>query len=702
MPPILAALGRIAGTLESVIGALKGMVGAAEQIVELGLYGAGGVTLKLAETVFSKIENAPFFKKFNVDFGSKYMTPFGTTLYWAEIQKQIYTANRQLGIAGQLSKTIEANTISAGTAALQYGFSEKEIVENYQDFIQEYGRNTIFSDDDLLRLTKINFAFGESFNGIFALTKLYGASIDSTYEFMNDLNKDIDRFGLNSKKVYADIKSNIRLIDQFNFKNGVKGLGDMVVQADRLGMKMEDIAGFGEKILNPEDAIDVSASLQMLGGEFAKLGDPFSLLYDANNDLEGLGDKLRDITKGMGALNKETGMVDLSSLEMRQLREFTKITGQSLQDVAQQAKLMRKEDLIGQALSPDLKKYGDIEKYVTKIAGMADFTGGVPKITIENQQKLVSDLTSADIEKLSQISVTPNGDSFSGLIASNQTIGDKMAIFSSEFTRAINKFEYIGNEISILNNLIAKGTDSLKSGAIGKTADVINQSKLGSMLSLDRVLSPALEGNMGDAMSAMWDNMDMGNAINTQVIDSLKNLLGPNSTASSLLQKVVDVESAMHEGIGVFGQWVAKFGGWVSKLTDTTSTIGKVAQFSTPTGLASMAKGYFNSPDSTSISTNTNTSYNTQEETLKLFKENEQARQTMEANLMLGSTSTLEVKAANASHKIEFSWNGKVYNVYDLFDDPKFVSMLRKDMGEVVANQLLSHYSNGGKNTQPH
>jgi hypothetical protein len=73
----------------------------------------------------------------------------------------------------------------------------------------------------------------------------------------------------------------------------------------------------------------------------------------------------------------------------------------------------------------------------------------------------------------------------------------------------------------------------------------------------------------------------------------------------------------------------------------------------------------------------------------------------MEKQLLQTSSSTLKVEAANSSHKIEFSWNGKVYNVYDLFDDPKFKEMLKKDMGEAMANNLLSHYSNGGKNTVP-
>lgn len=697
MPPILAALGRIMGSLEGAVTALQSVAGVMSQIVELGLYGAGGVTLKIAENIFSKIENAPFFKKFNVDFGSKYMTPFGTVLYWNEIQKQILTANRQLGIAGQLSKSIENNIISAGASSLQFGFAEKEIVENYKDFIDNYGRNAIFTDDDLQRITKVSFALGQSYNGIFALTRLYGQSVEETYDFLDVLNKRVDRFGLNSKKVFSDIQNNIRLIDKYNFKNGVKGLSDMVLQANRLGMKMEDIAGFADKVYNPEDAIDAAASLQMLGGEFAKLGDPFSLLYDANNDLAGLTDKLKEITRGMGALNKETGMIDLSSLEMRQLREFGKITGQSLQDLAQQAKLMKKENLIGQALSPDLKQFKGIEAEITKLAGMADFTGGVPRIVIDNQQKLVSDLTKEDIDKLSQISVTPDGDSFGGLIVANQVVGDQMKILGDRITRAMNSTDALTMETKILRDIMSKGNESLESGLIKKTADVVNASKLGAAQSLDRVLSPSLQGDMSTAFSNWFENLNLKSDVNQKVLDSVYQLLGPDSNAAHILDGFATLQSGFHGAIGTFGGAVGSFGGWVKRLFKHDVNQPDVTNY---TETAPLNSGI--APQSSfSSDLTTQNSFISQDSTLNLFKQNEDARQEMEKKLLSVSGSALEIKSANSTHKIEFSWNGKVYNIYDLFDDPKFKDMLKKDMGEQTANALLAHYSNGGKNVAP-
>lgn len=708
MIQILAALGRITGAMQGISSTLQGVAGTLNEIVKLGVYGLGGVTLKLSEKIFAGIENTPFFKKFEANFGSKYMTPFGTTLYWNEIQQQIRQANRQLGIAGQLGQTIEKNIIKAGTAALEFGFSEKEIVETYKNFIEEYQRNEIFSEDDLLRISKVSYAFGESFNKLFAINRLYGGSIETTYEFLEDLNKTVDRFGLNSKKVFSDIQSNIRLIDKYNFKNGQQGLANMVIQANKLGMQMEEVVGFAEKVYNPEDAIDAAAGLQMLGGQFAMLGDPFQLLYESNNDLEAFTKKLSQVTKGMATLNKTSGQFDLSSLNLRQLREFSKITGQSLENLSQQAKLFAKEDLISKILPKDLSNYGNIDEFISKIGSMSTYLGGTPKIKIDGVEKLVSELSKTDFDKISQISVTPEGDSFDGLVKSNQTLGDQIAIFSNQFTRAINKFEFIGYEIDILNNILSKGSQSLMSGNLNNIANVINEAKKGSAQSFERVMLPTLENNFSLALGNAWENMDFKSTTNQGTSKALIDMMGgEGSMGGQIFGTFIDIESAIHKGFTEFGGYVGTFGKWVGKLTgifgdDENTTYNLSYKSATPdqSGIPASQRKVGIIGQSL-VPAGYKTSFTDTDKALDLFTKNYEARIKMERELSTISKSEVLIKGANATQKIEFTYNGKVFDVYDLFESEKFRQMLRKDMGDAQANALLSHYTNGGRNTMP-
>lgn len=708
MIQILAALGRITGAMQGISSTLQGVAGALNEIVKLGVYGLGGVTLKLSEKIFSGIENTPFFKKFDATFGSKYMTPFGTTLYWNEIQQQIRQANRQLGIAGQLGQTIEKNIIKSGTASLEFGFSEKEIVETYKNFIDEYQRNEIFSEDDLVRIAKVNYAFGESFNKLFAINRLYGGSIETTYEFLEDLNKTVDRFGLNSKKVFSDIQTNIRLIDKYNFKNGQQGLANMVIQANKLGMQMEEIAGFAEKVYNPEDAIDAAAGLQMLGGQFAMLGDPFQLLYEANNDLEAFTKRLSQVTKGMATLNKTTGQFELTSLNFRQLREFAKITGQSIESLSQQAKLFAKEDLISKILPKDLSNYGNIDEFISKIASMSTFMGGTPKIKIDGVEKLVSELSKSDFDKISQISVTPEGDSFDGLVKSNQTLGDQIAIFSNQFTRAINKFEFIAYEIDVLNKILITGNESLRNGNLNNVANVMNEAKKGAAQSFERVMLPTLENNFGQALSNAWQNMDFKSTTNQGTSRALVDMMGgENSTGGKIFTNFIDLESAIHKGFSEFGGYVATFGGWVGKLTGifggderTTYNLSYKSAAPNQSGVP-ISQRKVGIMGQSMIPVGYKTSFSETDRALDLFTQNNDARIKMERELINVSKSEVLIKGANATQKIEFSYNGEIFDVYDLFENPKFKEMLRKDMGDAQANTLLSYYTNGGRNTAP-
>jgi len=381
--------GQLASGLSGTIQVMQKLKPVVEGLTKAYVFGIDYFKSKIVQVGTEYLEGFEIFKTFNINFGSQYNTPFGTTKYWDDTLRAINSANKQLGIAGNFSEQIRKNILVTGEQTLALGFSQKELTETYRTFTESYGRNIMLSGNELASMTKISNTLGENYNQIFGLTKLYGASIENTFDFLDQSNKEVDKLGLNTKKVFGDIQSNIRLIDKFNFKNGVQGLSNMAKQANRLGMEMQSISNFADKVYNPEDAIEAAASLQMLGGEFAKLGDPFSLLYDANNDLEALTEKLAEVTKGMGALNRQTGMIDLSPLEMRQLRSFSSITGQSVEELARQAKLAKKEDIVEQNLAPNLRQY------TAKIAGMVSFEKGVGTVNIDGIKKSIKDLTEA-------------------------------------------------------------------------------------------------------------------------------------------------------------------------------------------------------------------------------------------------------------------------------------------------------------------
>lgn len=456
MMEIAGKFGKLSSGIGAVTEVLQNLKPVVEELTKVYIFGLDYYKLKAAKATAEYFEDVELFKTFNISFGSEYNVPFGTTKYWDETLRAINNANKELGIAGKFSEQIRKNILYAGEKTLDLGFSQKELTDTYKSFTDSYGRNIMLSGDELVSMTKISNTLGENYNQIFGLTKLYGASIQSTFEFLNKANKDVDKLGLNTKKVFSDLQSNIRLIDKFTFKNSVQGLANMVKQANRLGMEMQSIASFADSVYDPEGAIEAAASLQMLGGEFAKLGDPFTLLYNANNDLEAFTENLYSAAKGMGALNKETGMIELLPFEQRTLKTFAKITGQNLEDVSQQAKRLKVEEIVEQNLAPNLRQY------TTKIAGMVSFEQGIGKVNVDGIKKSIKSLTEAEILRLSAITEESGKSTFDTLATANQTMVEQAEIFAQKLVMAANNLETLAIETKNAKDGINFFYESLK------------------------------------------------------------------------------------------------------------------------------------------------------------------------------------------------------------------------------------------------
>ena len=720
MLQILAALGAITDTMKSVTSVLSGIGDKLSAIAEFGMTGAGGVGLKGAKMGFEALENLPIFKNNGVSFGAKTMTPFGTLMYWNEVEKVIRSNNQSLGIAGVLTKQIENNIIAAGTASMRLGFSEKEIVESFKDFIEEYNRNPLLSEDELQRITTVRQAFGVGAEKIFAINKQYGQSIEDTYNFIDDVNKSTDKFGLNSKKVLTQIQNQISLIDRFNFKNGEKGLSNMVIQAERLGIKLEAVAGFAEKVMNPEGALDTAAQLQMLGGEFAKIGDPFQLMYDSSNDLESFSKKIGNLAKNTAFLNKETGQFELNPLDMRRLRVGAEITGQSLEDITKQAKLLAKEDYIGKILNPELRGLPEIDKAISKLSGIADFKNNT--VNIGNRIVEIAKLKREDLEGLSQITVSgEEKDSVRGLIESNMTLIDTLRNTTNQLVRAMNPREAALMEGGAIKSIIDVVQDSLdnQNGNIRLLVDTVAAFRLDAANSVATVITATLTKGIEGGLKAMWENMDLNSPNNAKSKEAIiKAAGGADSKLGGFVDGFFDVQSQLHDGIESFVSAVGDFGssvysfmhGGKSQNGVKLSNVSKIKDLDS--GNLTVTGSGFSTVRNEAITDyiklggklpELNTNYQNKNgetgELIELFKKDELARKEFEKQV--SDASDIVIRSEGKSHIIEFGWNGKVFNAYNLFDDPKFIELLNKDVNQTVAQHLLSTYRNQGKTTSP-
>ena len=224
-----------------------------------------------------------------------------------------------------------------------------------------------------------------------------GVSVGGALTEMEGLAKTARGYGVNVSQYMGVMAENLKLMNQFKFQNGVEGLANMVAKSQALRININTVTSLAEKFLDPEGAISAAASLQMMGGELAKLGDGFQLMNLAQNDVEGLFDALVEATAASASFNEETGDYEFSALEMRRLRGTAKELGVDFNELAKGATNFKaRADKLSQLdFMPNIKE--EDREFLASIGQLNK--GGELQFNVDNQLMSIEELNKLDPEK---------------------------------------------------------------------------------------------------------------------------------------------------------------------------------------------------------------------------------------------------------------------------------------------------------------
>ena len=197
-----------------------------------------------------------------------------------------------------------------------------------------------------------------------------------------------------------DLAKNLKLVERYQFKNGVKGMMDMAKWAQNTRFNMDSLDGmlqnFSENGL--EGAITKAAGMQVLGGNFAMVADPLAMMWERYNDPQAFAKRQQDMLKGMGTYDSKTGEVKFNMIEQLQLEQFAKYSGQSVEDLMNQQRQRIKGEKVNQYLN-NAYNWTDDEKSL--VTNKAQLVNGDWKVTLDNgDQKSVSQLSQEDLNHL--------------------------------------------------------------------------------------------------------------------------------------------------------------------------------------------------------------------------------------------------------------------------------------------------------------
>lgn len=326
---------------------------------------------------------------------------------WREIDRHVYTTGRQMGMTTSQMRGLQKNILeNYGEMANRLGMTFEEIFKFQESYTQAVGKSVILTNKQVESFAGLSKIMGETaVNDMAKNMDDFGASSQTAIDYLTLGMARAANQGLNIKTTSENFAKNIKMASRFTFSKGVDGISKMTLLSQRLKFNMESIGGAIDKFSTIEGAITSSANLQVLGGAYAaNYSNPLQAMGEALLDAEGFTNRIVDTVSKTAFFNKDTGMVEMSPIDMAKMREASKTLGidyNELWNMASQQAKMR-----------DIDKYvsgkGFTEEQKTFLANTAQYdakTGAwtVTKMDKDGKQSAPINISNISSEQLTEI-----------------------------------------------------------------------------------------------------------------------------------------------------------------------------------------------------------------------------------------------------------------------------------------------------------
>lgn len=316
-----------------------------------------------------------------------------------DMDKAIKQSALQMGVLSKEAVGYRASIKNAAKITSQIGVGIKELTEMQTAYTDELGRNVMLSEQGYRAMAEMSRTTGLGAEGaakMAAEMENVGLSVERVGEFVNKSLDKSHKLGLNATKTMKNLSSGLKLMNKYSFKDGIAGLDKMSKIVTKLGVSMEFAAGMADKLWDIEGAVDMSAQLQVMGGEWSKLADPFKLMYMARNDMAALTEQLGKAAEASVKFNDRTGEFDISAMEMHKLKIVAEQAGVSVEELATAGKNAAKFTKIKSQISFSVgggKEGAEMKEFLTNKSFLDK--NGKATIMIGSQKKLLSELGGA-------------------------------------------------------------------------------------------------------------------------------------------------------------------------------------------------------------------------------------------------------------------------------------------------------------------
>lgn len=306
---------------------------------------------------------------------------------------------RSLGLNAAMSNSMNASLRGAASYAAQMGVSFQDLAKAQASFTEQTGTMALLSIKSLEQMSEVAGATGLSmeqsakFAGQLNSAGVGAGKVSSVIE---KTMKSGQTMGLSLAQTLKTMTENMSMMNKYNFQSGVDGFRQMAQFAQQQRISVDGIAASMDKFNTLEGSIDASARLYAMGGEFAN-ADAFSLGFNARNNPEVFAKQMNDMMKGL-AVQDAKGIFKVSAVDMDRLRVVSEITGQSVENLKEQAIKLSQQQFIGKNLLGNLSEKD--REFVSNIATQSE--NGNFTVSLNGEMLDVSKITTTQLGLLKE------------------------------------------------------------------------------------------------------------------------------------------------------------------------------------------------------------------------------------------------------------------------------------------------------------
>lgn len=320
---------------------------------------------------------------------------------WGRVDQAAADYTKTIGGSAESMRKLTTETIrfvKEQSIGMKYNTSMEELIKLQESYNKSVGRSINLTNSQKETMAAMRKIAGDETTIKFTSSlENFGINPEEVGGVVGRMFETASKSGLAWSKYSSNFLDNIKMAQNYTFRNGLDGLQAMAKKASEIKLDMKQAEAFANKVSSLEGAVKAGANLSVLGGSFSQFGNPLSMMYEGLNDMEGLQDRVINMFGNLGRWNSKTNMVNVSVFDKQRIRAAAEATGMDYSSIMDMIQAKGRSNQVQRQLQG--LNFGAEETDFIKNSAQLD-KNGQAFMTVGGKKKYLQDLSTSDIQLL--------------------------------------------------------------------------------------------------------------------------------------------------------------------------------------------------------------------------------------------------------------------------------------------------------------